>query len=143
MAVSLYYEPVVNSQYKRVGIGLRMPSATELIKLMLNEEESYRLLSAVAHGHSWAIRQLAFKAKGDDGRDLSAGGVPVSNFEKTVRVDYLAYLGLVAANAWAKPLWHQCLYFAWDKDRLTALLDSTFDKLHAAPGVRFWRGTSS
>ena len=33
-----------------------MPSATEVIKLMLDEEVMYRILSAVAHGHNWAIR---------------------------------------------------------------------------------------
>ena len=59
-------------------------------------------------------------------------------FEKTVDIDRLALLGLTAAKAFAKPVLYECRYFAWDEERFIALLDSTFDKLQAGPGVRFW-----
>lgn len=47
---------VVDARGRRVGAGVRMPSATEVIEAMLNDGLAYRMLSAVAHGHSWAIR---------------------------------------------------------------------------------------
>ena len=59
-AVSLGYTEVANKEGKRIGIGRRMPSATEVIKLMLAHGGYYRILSAVSHGHNWAIRSLGF-----------------------------------------------------------------------------------
>ena len=143
VALSIGYAPVVNSKGKRIGIGQQMPSATEVIELMLNGEKTYRLLSAVAHGHQWAIRKLAFKPAGTEEGKLHAMGVPIQGFEKTVNIEFLAHFGLFAAVALAKPLWYQCRYYAWDEPRLTALLDGTFDKLQAAQSARFWRVPSS
>lgn len=143
IAINLDYPRVVNSRDKRIGIGQKMPSATEVIRVMLDEEAMYRLLSAVAHGHFWAIRELSYKPMTDHPGGLHVGGVPVSAFEKTPNIKGMAYLGLGAAKALARPLWHQCSYFGWNKVRLMGILDSAFDKLHATPGVRFWRSPSS
>ena len=54
----------------------KMPSATDVIKQMLDEEEMYRLLSAVTHGHNWAIRGLVFSPvlEGDLRPDVGGGG---------------------------------------------------------------------
>ena len=137
-ALKLGYDPIIDKKRTRYGIGQRMPSATEVIKLMLDEEVMYRLLSAVTHGHSWAIRQLSFAPVSKDRARTDVAGVSVTNFEKTVDVDRLALLGLSAAKAFAKPIWHECLYFGWDKMRLSAILNGTFDDLQAAQAVRFW-----
>ena len=137
-ALELGYSPIVNAKGRRVGIGQKMPSATEVIKLMLDEEVMYRILSAVAHGHNWAIRWLSFKPAPEGALRPDVGGVPATMFEKTVDIDRLALLGLTAAKAFAKPVLYECRYFAWDEERFIALLDSTFDKLQAGPGVRFW-----
>ena len=61
VALKLGYPPIVNKKGKQLGIGQKMPSATEVVKLMLDEEEMYRLLSAVTHGHGWAIRGLGLQ----------------------------------------------------------------------------------
>ncbi len=118
----------------------KMPSATDVIKLMLDEESTYRLLSAVTHGHDWAIRGLGFSPvpEGDPSPDV--GGVSVAMFEKTVNVTNLARSGLTMARAFAKPVWDKCNYAGWDKERLIGVLDSTFDELLAKPTERFWHG---
>ena len=137
-ALKLGYPPIVNKKGKRFGIGQEMPAATEVIKLMLDEEVMYRLLSAVAHGHGWTIRSLSFKPVPEDAISPDVGGVPVTRFEKTVKIDRLAWLGLTAAMAFTKPVWYKCRYFAWDAGRLIAVLDRTFDQLQVKPAVRFW-----
>ena len=73
--------PIVNKKGKRLGIGQKMPSATEVVKLMLDEEEMYRLLSAVTHGHDWAIRGLGFSPVLEGDLRPAVGGVPVTMFK--------------------------------------------------------------
>ena len=138
VALKLGYPPIVNKKGKQLGIGQKMPSATEVVKLMLDEEEMYRLLSAVTHGHDWAIRGLGFSPVLEGDLRPAVGGVPVTMFKKAVDVDKLALLGLIAAEAFAKPVWDKCNYAGWDKERLIGVLDSTFDKLGASSGERFW-----
>lgn len=38
-----------------------IPSFTDLVRDQLNEEASYRLLSAITHAHPWAVQQISFK----------------------------------------------------------------------------------
>ena len=118
----------------------KMPSATDVIKLMLDEESAYRLLSAVTHGHSWALTALGFTRAPEGDPSPDVGGVSVVMFEKTVNVTNLALSGLIMARAFAKPVWDKCNYAGWDKERLIGVLDSTFDELLAKPTERFWHG---
>ena len=138
VARELGYPIFVNKKGHRFGIGQKMISATEVIKLMLDKEEMYRLLSAVTHGHDWAIRALSFSPVPEGDLRPYVGGVPVIMFEKTLDVDKLALFGLTAAKAFAKPVWDKCNYAGWDKERLIGVLDSTFDELGASSGERFW-----
>jgi hypothetical protein len=62
VALGLGFPPLKNKNGERIGIAQRMPSATEMIKTMLDEELAYRLLSTVAYRHFWAINRLGFKA---------------------------------------------------------------------------------
>ena len=113
-----------------------MPTATKMIKMMLNDEMNYRLLSAVAHGHSWAIRGLGWSSFGPD---VNVGGVALTPFQKAVNADAIAIMGLCAAKALLRPLWSHCRYFGWDTDQFTALFEEVFDKLMVNDNQRFWR----
>ena len=116
----------------------KMPSATDVIKLMLDEESTYRLLSAVTHGHNWALMALGLTCAPEGDPSPDVGGVSVTMFKKTVDVDKLALLGFIAAETFAKPVWDKCNYAGWDKERLIGVLDSTFDKLGLRASKRFW-----
>ena len=105
---------------------------------MLDKEEMYRLLSAVTHGHDWAIRALSFSPVPKGDLRPYVGGAPVTMYKKTLDVDKLALLGFTAAEALARPVWDECNYAGWDKGRLIGVFERTFDDLQAAPGVRFW-----
>jgi hypothetical protein len=131
----------IESDARAVGIGRvkKKLNATDMIEKMLGEGTTYKMLSAVAHGHIWAVRPLFFKLTGEtQGMD----GVITRAMTKTVDVKGIAFLGLQTAKALGKPLWHLCQYYGWDRARLETLLESVFDKLEASNHSRFWRPTT-
>lgn len=138
-AIKLGFPTVADQRGRQIGIAERMPSATEIIKTMLDEECAYRLLSAVAHGHVWAILRLGFEPLGiqpsqcEDGPRITA----IEKFAGSV--EGYGYLVARAAKSLAFPLWHQCLYFGWDKVRLAETLEGVYDQMHGQPAIRFWR----
>ncbi len=137
-AVAQGFPRLRNRKGERTGIGQVMPSATEIIKVMLYEEQAYRLLSAVAHGHYWAIQQLSFRQVPDT--RPQAGGVATTPFKKHGgTVEGYAYLATRVAKAFGLPIWNQCLYFGWDKERLTAILESAYDRFKGKDAIRFWK----
>ena len=130
-ALSLGYLPIRDRKGRRVGIAQNMPGTTDLIESVLDEQRIYRVLSAVSHGHNWAIRQLCFEAAGSDGR--------FKRFEKTASIDGLTWQGRVAARSLGRALWHRCLYLGGDREMLEKLLEDTLDVFGAEPEARFWR----
>lgn len=44
-------------------VARKMPNITDLVKIALNQEADYRLLSSVAHGHHWAINTMCRRKK--------------------------------------------------------------------------------
>src|ERR1700731_3249610 len=108
IVLNLGYPKSVDKNKKRDGFVERMPTATKMIKMMLNDEMNYRLLSAVAHGHSWAIRGLGWSSFGPD---VNVGGVALTPFQKAVNADAIAIMGLCAAKPLLRPLWSHCRYF--------------------------------
>jgi hypothetical protein len=100
----------------------------------------YRLLSAVAHGHSWAIRQLCYSPS--DGEDEQIGGTQVKAFKKAVGVDKIAVLGQCGVRAFIRALWNQCRYNGWDSLGFEELFEKVADKISVPNGRRFWRNYS-
>ena len=138
IAFGLGFSRLRNKKGDRIGIGQPMPSATEIIKVVLGEEFAYRLLSAVAHGHFWAIYRLGFKEVVS--RIPQTSKVPLTVIEKhSGSVQGYAFLSVRVLKALGLPLWRQCLYYGWDKDRLVTLLEGVYDDLEAAPEIRYWR----
>ena len=139
VARTLGYQSVTNKKRERIGIGQVMPTATDVIRCILDEERMYRMSSAVIHGQTWATRTLSSRRVPEGDSKPAIGGVPVVRFQKHVDVDKLAPLGFTAAKAFAKPVWDNCNYAGWDKERLIGVLDSTYDKLGLRSSERFWR----
>lgn len=138
IATNLGFEQVRDRNGRRTGIAQRMPAATELIRDMLDEEALYRLLSAIAHGHHWAIQQASFEITSPPALD-PVSGVRVARIEKAPLMDGFAYLILRAAVAFTKVGWYQATYFGWDTTELAELLESSFNDFGVADAVRFWR----
>ena len=115
-----------------------MPKATDIIRIMLDQEKHYRLLSAVAHGHQWAVIQLTLSPTADQSK-VAFENVSTTRFEKVVKPEGIAVLGLRAFRAISRSLWNQAEYFGWNMLALDELLDNTADKLKMNTHHRFWR----
>ncbi|MEX0780112.1 MAG: hypothetical protein WD491_05565 [Balneolales bacterium] len=85
-AKDLGYQVFCNRKNKITGVATRMPSITELIKNILNKEFDYRLLSAVAHAHHFALAQTSF-AKYSDSEDEE-----IFLYEKSLTPVFILYL---------------------------------------------------
>ena len=124
---------------KRIGIGQVMPSATEVIKQMLDEEGTYRVLSAAAHARSWAIRVLG---KRETGHRRKIENTQVVIFEAHTKPETIAAFSVASAKALAKSLWEQHCYAGWEKKHLIEVFEQTYNRLGIKEIRRFWRQPS-
>jgi hypothetical protein len=137
-ALSLGYDRVLDKKTKtrRLGICQIMPGATDLIEEALEDPISYRLLSAVAHGHHWAIRQVRFNTTV---QDEDHEGVSVKKLEQIKDPTGIVFLGHSAMRSFARPLWNQCRYFGWNAMEFEELIEKVADKMLIDDATRFWR----
>jgi hypothetical protein len=146
VALELGFTSEKQQQDKRPGVGISMPSVTDLIKNELDEEATYRLLSAMAHGHHWALIQLGFQ-KIDEAPATALGMPPGGGLgkplEKALRPEFVAFLCVTALINFTKPVWRLALLFDWDTQKLADILDSVFDAVNISTGKRFWRSADS
>ena len=138
-AIALGYPQLRSRKNAIIGVGVRMPGATDLIRDVLNDEWLYRMLSGVAHGHHWAIVQLGFRNASQDAGPMSVGGISVTPYEKKVYVDGLAIVGLHGFLAFARLIWNNARYYGRDVLPLEEMLEDVADMMNAKPTVRFWR----
>lgn len=132
VAVELGFSRVENQRGRRVGIAQQMPSITDLVAQALDEEATYRLLSAVAHAHLWAVQQLSFRRIEDENAWLipeDAGVGSAHLLEKSLRPESAALLCSRAASAFVKPIRHKCQLFGWDMEQLNDMLGSALSSL--------------
>ena len=121
-ALGLGYPPIVNGKGKRIGIAQQMPAITNIIKDTLTEEATYRLMSAMAHGHMWAYRHLGFKLVDDVGAPI---------LEKHLDPFLVQYLCVKSANTFAKPVWLKGRLFGWDMQEIKTAFASAFADLRS------------
>jgi len=133
------YSQLRNKKGAVIGIGRPMPGATELIRDVLGDEWLYRLLSAVAHGHHWAIIQLGFEDVSQQSPPHSVGSTPMKIFSKAVSINSFALFGLHGFLAFGRVLWNKSQYSGWSSVAVQSILDDTADATNASPNVRFWR----
>ena len=138
-ALRLGYEPVVDRRGRQIALVERPPSATAVIRDVLDEEKLYRLLSEVAHGTSWAIRQVCFETAPNPPSRVWIGGVPVNSMEKVIKLPHLESLVEAVAKAYSRSVWAVSDFAAWDLDLLGRILDSGYDDLDLSTDSRFWR----
>ena len=128
-ALALGYPPVATRRGRRDGIARRMPRITELVGDVMSEEPLYRILSAMAHGHSFAVMQLAFRAP-----DVMQPMIR----EKAMDSDAAALLLATSADIVAKPLSAKSVLFGYDVGRLDSLLTRRYSDIGLSEERRFW-----
>lgn len=142
VALGLGFSRVENRQRERIGIAQQMPSITDLVNQTLDEKKTYRLLSAVAHAHPWALQQLSFqRIYGESLQfpDSITDGENAHPMEKSLSTLSVAFLCLKSAYVFARPVWFRCLLLGWDSERLRSILNNAFDSFGSQqPKRRFW-----
>lgn len=133
-AQKLGFSPIRNNVGKIGGIGKIMPEITRLIKITLNREKEYRLLSAVAHGHYWAIQQVGFYVvEVPNGNDSLVKGL-----KKHLEPTYMLYLAKIAMTSFAQVLWCIWRIYGWNEEEIKSFLEATFDQLEYSNDCRPW-----
>jgi len=111
-----------------------MPGITELIRITINREENYRLLSAIAHGHHWATHQIGFRIVPIE----NPKGIAQKGLVKHVEPSFVLYAGNIALTSFAQVLWYIWCLYGWNKQEIESVLDTTFDKLKYTQERRLW-----
>lgn len=138
-AAALGFQALRGRNGTRYGVAERTLSATEIIKLMLNEDVAYRALSGVAHAHFWAMQPVGF-ARAEVQLPLTEDGARTVAMVKSAGSGRTHAFSVVrATKALAVPVWSQCVYFGWDRARLVSLLESIYDDMGMQPVTRFWQ----
>jgi hypothetical protein len=83
IALNLGYERIVDRNGRRIGLGQAMPTVTEIIRDAFDEEVTYRVLSAIAHGHPWALAQLGFQLM-DESQENKSNWTKLTNSTHTL-----------------------------------------------------------
>jgi len=133
-AVRCGFGPVRDKNRKRIGIGMQMPSVTVLVKQVFDDEPTYRLLSAVAHGHQWALLKLGYARLEED-----EGKSDYVKMAKRISPDSVGYLSARTVRAFVLPVWYKSRQNGWDMERLRRILESSYDDIKISENVRFWR----
>lgn len=108
-----------------------MPAATKLIDEVLSEGNTYRLLSGMAHGHSWALSRGSFEVTGADEDTVT--------LEKHLSPLAAVYLCTKCTYALGRPFWHKCILFGWNESALAGIFDRACGSLPDGAAVsRFW-----
>jgi len=128
-ALSLGYQPILDKKNKRAGIGQRMPSATQCVATILDEEKLYRISSAVVHAHPWALIQVGFHAPDPNRPDM---------LKKSLSKTSAALFLLTALDFLAKPAWAEALLFGYNPRLLSGILERRYEEMGIDKCRRFW-----
>ena len=134
-ALSLGFVRVENKDHERIGIAMIWPGITSLVASVLDEEHMYRLLSAVAHCHHWAVHQIGFRPIPNP----VAGRAETFALEKHAHPNVTLLLGQKCMTTMTTVLLHTWSLFEWDRRELVALLEKSFDNIGLADQARAWR----
>jgi hypothetical protein len=133
-AIALGY-PQLSKNGKMTGIVTHMPETVGLVKLILDRESEYRLLSSVAHSYLWATRQVGFKLI----EATDANGQTIKAVEKHIHPEMILFGINLAVPTFARVFWTIGKLYGWDMQEVEGLLNQVFDEIGFKSNVRFWR----
>jgi hypothetical protein len=120
VAQGLGFPAIIDKKNKRSGIARPMPSDTEIVKLMLDKESNYRLLSAMLHGHIWALQSLGFITVKENQNIFES--VRGAYFEKHLTYLSIRYLCTEAVTSLSVPILMKFKLFGWDAKTMGSLI---------------------
>lgn len=128
LARTLGVAPKRDKNGQLIGVGISMPTATNLIVRLLGHEFAYRGPSGVAHGTVSALLQACHETD------------PLTETpKKTVHPEVLYLLSAWQTEALARALWSEFGFYGWDCAALAAQFEHAYDALDIKDELRFWR----
>jgi hypothetical protein len=112
---------------KEIALEMRIPTVTEIITEILNRKESYMMLSAMVHGHGWALQSLAFNLS-KEYQDIFTG-VKGRYLEKHLEYSHIIYLCTEALSCLTNPILMKFKLFGWDAKPMAILIQRTQKEL--------------
>lgn len=141
-AIELGFEPLRGKRNEIIGIGQSMPSITDLTATVLSHEEEYRLFSAVAHAHFWALSSLSLQVRRPpvetgEPSETVAGGQPY--LEKHLLPTSAMLVVSEALEYLSRIVWVRFVLFGWPTDELLRILERAYDTIGMSDSTRFWQ----
>lgn len=133
-AITVGYPKLIDKKGKTNGIAKHMPNIVELIKITLDKESEYRLLSGIAHGHHWVTRQLGFMVK-----DVSEDKGIVKYLEKYLHPEMFFFATFTAISSSVKVFWCLSSLYGWDLQEIENFIEKIYNSLDYTIEIRFWR----
>jgi hypothetical protein len=108
---------------KQVVFNLPMPPETEIISSMLDSEANYRLLSAMVHGHSWALQPLSFSKVGET-REIFTN-IQGKSVEKHLDYSHVGSLCMISITSLSHAILMKFKLFGWNARPMAIAIDKT------------------
>lgn len=127
VAQELGYPRVLNKKNKRIGVGQEMPFITQIVIKMLNQEQNYRLLSAMVHAHPWALQHFGFIQTHAD--QMIFENVKGAYFEKHISLGSINFLCIETIQCMFEALKMHFELFGWDLKPIGLATKTAIDKI--------------
>jgi hypothetical protein len=112
---------------KQFVFKMEMPTNTEIVSNSFNNEQEYRLLSAMVHGRNWAIQSLGFEIVNKD--QMIFEGVKGGHLEKNLSYSSVNYLCTSAFTSLASSILMKFKLYAWNAKPMAILIKRTQNEL--------------
>jgi len=104
-----------------------MPSITDIVTKTFEKEQNYRMLSAMIHGHTWALQSLSFTMALENQEIFK--GVKGAYLEKNLSLSSVGYLCIEAVNSLSSAILMKFRLFGWDARPMAIIIDKTQKEL--------------
>jgi len=132
---------------KPEGKSRLMPSVTEIVGNIPGKDQAYRLLSAIAHGHFWALHRQSFgPIESEQLRAVSSKGPPDRTeilHTKRLSAQSVAYLSCELLDSFLAILWNKFKLYGCDTNRLVVTFRQSYERMGVQPSVGFYTPSES
>jgi hypothetical protein len=108
---------------KGTALDLKMPTITDIVTQTFDKEQNYRMLSAMIHGHSWAIQSLGFTVALKNQEIFK--GVKGAYLKKNLGPSSIGYLCIEAVTSLSSAILMKYRLFGWDARPMAIIINST------------------
>lgn len=112
---------------KSIGLELKMPTITDIVTQTFDKAQNYRMLSAMIHGHSWALQSLGFTMALENQEIFK--GVKGAYLEKNLSLSSVGYLCIEAVTSLSSAMLMKFRLFGWNAKPIALIINRTQKEL--------------